>query len=128
MGSNELNIIMYDIDVVDKFQDDLNEILTNDPPPIYLDDSSIGAYEYWGSKEVDPPHITVEIDEINRDVLMNIGDYSPDIVDLINDEDIFSFVIDDYYGLKYNYHIVKAKKIDENKFIITVNWDDIEDI
>jgi len=118
---------MRNIDIIDKFQDDLNEILTDDPPPIYVDDSSIGVYEYWGSKEVDPPHITVEIDEIDRDVIMDIDDYSPDIVDLINDEEIYSFIIDDYYNLKYNYHIENVKKNDD-KIIVTVKWDDVEDI
>jgi hypothetical protein len=121
MESDKLNKIdMIQDDIYDKIEN----LLSVDLPPLFFGDSSIGPYEYWGSKEIDPPHPYIEIDENERTIVIHLDYPMDDImeaVDSINKNFNF-YVIDDYWGLMYNYEIKEIIIIEDGSLKITIKW------
>jgi hypothetical protein len=114
--------------IIDKIHDDIynkiDNLLSNNLPPLFFDDSSIGLYEYWGSKEVDPPHPYVEIDEDERILVIDV-DYPIDQVKEALDEidkDFILNLIDDYWDLSYNYKIKDIIITDSGMVEVYIKW------
>jgi hypothetical protein len=121
MESNKLDTI----DIIhDDVYDKIENVLSIDLPPLFFGDSSIGIYEYWGSKEVDPPHPYIEIDEEERIIDIDIDYPISDIkeaIDNINKNFIYH-IIDDYWGLRYNYKIKEIIINDDGSLKIMIKW------
>ena len=108
----------------DEIYDKITDLLSNDLPPLFFNDSSIGLYEYWGSKEVDPPHPYIEIDEDERMLSIELNHSIEEIeeaVENINKDFVFN-VIDDYWGLSYNYKIKDIIITDTGMIEVCIKW------